>query len=370
MIARWKALGGVGLAMIVLALPGRVEAADTRPTQAHLQAGEHGQAVLLSRLNECYAVAPAHVVGSEIFATLTGASAEAPIGDGDVLQTFGYDLSVLRVTGDLARRCGGPIASVSGLDRILSRETRAAVSSVNADGSLSRRAVTVTDVGLLHLRIRPSGASDQLFKGLSGSPVLMGDQTIGLLMSVDAETGEGTVLRFDRAVETLRPFFGLAAASPTGTKQVARDDRPGDPNGLALRVASWSAPPLNADSRAANLAMADAVWLTRPTGFPIEIVLELPGEQAHTVDSLRMLGSGIEPRTRLVRDFEILVSSAAEAGRRGWLSVQSGTFFQNDTEKEIRFAPVRARRIMLRVYSHWGDPEAVGLAAIEVPAPR
>jgi hypothetical protein len=342
-------------------------AAETRPTQAYLRAGEHGQALLLSRLGECYAITPKHVIGSDLFATLVGGEAGKPQGDGDLLQTFGYDLSILRVTGALATQCGGPLTDVPALDSLLSGSSAANVSSVNEDGSISRRNVTLIDVGLLYLRLRPD-AGDELFKGLSGSLVLVGDRPAGILMSVDPETGEGRALRYDRAIETLRPFFGLpgVTAVATAEKSVAQAASAG----LQATVVSWSSPPIGAEYRASNLVDTrdgTSVWYAVADKFPLELVIQLPGDRAHTLDALRLIGEGVEPVERLPRDFEVLVSST---GQGNWLPVSNGTYFKTEANKLVRFAPVRARQVMLRIYSHWGDSDAVGLSGIEIPSAK
>ena len=344
-----------------------VYAIDSLPAQAYVHAGEHGQAVLLSRLGECYAVTPAHVIGSVLFATLVGGRVGAPQGDGDLLQTFGYDLSILRLTGALARHCGGELTNVPNLDNVLMANSAASIASVNEDGSLSRRNATVNDVGLLYIRVRPKSSDDQLFKGLSGSLLLVDDIPAGILMSVDPETGEGRALRFDRAVETLRPFFGLSAASVTA-EQTVKSQETG--SGRQASVISWSSPPLDADSRAANLTDAagkDTAWYAQAAKFPVELVIELPGDKSQVVNSVVMVGEGVEPKQRLPRDFEILVSNT---GRGNWIPVLSGTYFMNDNSKKVSFAPVRARQVMLRIYSHWGDSTAVGLTSLEIPPAR
>ena len=333
------------------------------PAQAYIRSGEHGQALLLSRLGACYAVTPAHVMGGDLFATLVGASLAATQGDADLLQEFGYDLALLRTTGSVSDHCGGQLSDVPQLDSVLSRASSGIVSSVNADGSVTRRNVTINDVGLVNVRLRPSSEGDQLFKGLSGSLVLAGEQPIGILMTVEPDTGEGVALRYDRALETLRPFF----AAP-GTTEIQHDlpkaSATGQRAGLAAEVASWNSPPIDGAHRTANLVdVSDepTVWLARAGQFPIEIVIALAGEMSHAVDAVRLVGEGVDPADRLPKDFELLVK-----GGGGWISVGSYTYFKNDADQLVQFAPVRAREIMLRVYSNWGDPTAVGLSGLEI----
>jgi len=337
------------------------------PSQAFLRAGEHGQALLLSRLGECYAVTPKHVIGDELFATLIGGRAGAPQGDADLLQTFGYDLSILRATGTVARQCGGALTAVPPLDNLLAGATAGIVSSINSDGSVTRRNVTLNDVGLIYLRVRPLRPEDQLFKGLSGSLVLADEQPIGILMTVDAGTGEGRALRYDRAIETLRPFFGLPGERRTDI--TTEGGAPPGSAGLTAQVVSWSSPSLGGEFRAANLVDAageETIWLAQAVDFPIELVIELPGDKTQAVNAVRLVGAGVEPAERLPRDFEILISSRPGGG---WVPVSSGTYFRNEHDKLVRFMPVRARRIMLRIYSNWDDSEAVGLSQVEVSTP-
>jgi len=351
------------LMLLVCLIPSAM-ATDSRPTQAFIRAGEHGQALLLSRLGECYAITPEHVIGSDLFATLVGGDAGKSQGDGDLLQTFGYDLSILRVTGALAKQCGGSLTNVPILDSLLSATSAANVSSVNEDGSISRRNVTINDVGLLYLRLRPD-SGNELFKGLSGSLVLVGDKPAGILMSVDPETGEGRALRFDRAIETLRPFFGMSGGTAVVVpgKLVPKTATAG----MQAMVVSWSSPPISAEYRAANLTDTQgkaSVWYATVDKFPLELIIQLPGDKTHTLDALRLIGEGVNPGERLPRDFEVLVSST---GQGNWLPVTNGTYFKTETDKLVRFAPVRARQVMLRIYSHWGDSDAVGLSGIEMP---
>lgn len=336
--------------------------ASDRPASAFVNSVEQGQAQLLTRLGECYAVTPAHVMGKEWYASLVGQGGGAARGDGDLLQTFGYDLAILRVTGGLARNCGGALGRVAILDKLLSGASSGSVLSINADGSVTRRNVTLNDAGLLYVRMRPRTAQDELFQGLSGSLLEVAGQPVGILMSVDASTGEGKALRYDRAVETLRPFFGMSPA--TAATEAA--PKPVDATPASQpEIASWSSSPLSADVRAANLVDGNdaTTWYAVADAFPLELVFDLPGKRPWAIDHLRLIGTGVEPRQRLPKDFEVMISNNT-AGN--WVPVSSGTYFTRDDSKQVVFAPVRARRLMLRLYSNWGDADAVGLSGVEI----
>lgn len=356
--------GGLIAALVVLtAFAGPLAARF--PDQAFINAGEQGQAVLMNRLGECYAVTPAHVVGDALFSTLVGAGESRSRGDGDLLQVFGYDLAILRVTGGLSARCDTAVEQVNSLDRHLVSEASGQVVSVNPDGSVSRRHVIISDVDILYIRVNPVGEQDQLFKGLSGSLVVLEGLPVGLLMSVDPETGDGRALRFDRALETLRPFFGLSTGNDEPSGQEEPDRQAVDTGNLAREVLSWSSAPLDADHRAVNLINgSSSLWLAHADEFPIEVVVDLAGDRAVAIDRVELVGNGITPPERLPRDFEVLISTSAD-GR--WLSVHTGTYFQSEPARIVRFAPVRARQVMLRIHSFWGDGTAVGLSEFRVP---
>ena len=353
-------------ALLLLILLQMFRTAEAIPPQAFLSAGEHGQAVLMSRLNECYAVTPAHVIGDGFFATLVGGSSSRPRGEADLLQRFGYDLAVLRVTGAISDGCDFDLGAPSSLDRVLSTAGSGLIVSVNSDGSLSRRNVRVSDVGLLYLRVSPVGPESQLFKGLSGSLLVLNDAPAGILMSVDPQSGEGKVLRFDRAVETVRPFFGMKTGSPI-TTTVLPEVADASEDNLAATVERWSSPALSAEYRVSNLIDeigAGTGWLAAAQGFPIEVVVDLRGDGVQVVDRVVLIGDGVVPPESLPRDFELLVSSRENGG---WMPVVTGTYFTSDSSREVAFAPVRARKIMLRIYSHWGDEAGVGLAGLVIP---
>ena len=349
--------------------------ATAAPLQVFVRATENGQGFLHTRLGECYAVVPAHVLGGDPYATLIGANSQRSRGEADLLQTFGYDLAILRVSGELTNACADSFARAKGVGQRLTQNALGVVTSVNDDGTLSRRAAIVTDISLTHIRIRPKAERDQFFKGLSGSLFSLSDQEVAILLGVDPESGEGRALRFDRALETLQPFFGgfdskpersttvpVKPKTPKELQQVAGDLAAASQGG---KISAWNTEPLGKNYRYSHLIDPDepvTVWYGTRQSTPVEVVFELAGDKAQAVSRGELIGAGVDPQ-RLVRDFEILASASA---RRGWISLASGTYIKGDSSKTVSFAPVRAKRVMLRIYSNWGDAEAVGLSGFRV----
>lgn len=346
---------------------------------AFVRSGEDGQAILLRRFADCYAVLPGHVLGDSDFASFVGAGAEMSLGDGDLLRTFGYDLAILRVSGSLAQRCGDSLRTRPDLERVLARNAVAVVHSVMPDGSIVRRRSTVVDLDLVNLRLT-SDSGEGFFKGLSGSVVTIDGKPVGFLMKVDPESGQGVALRYDRAIETIRPFFA-AKSSSEGTgdgsgvpsrhggvrSQKSVHDLAAARNGG--RIASWSVEPLDGGHRAAMLIDSEedaaTTWLAATGRMPIEIVVDLSGDGVVAVAAVEIVARGVDPPERRPRDFEVLVSNADNGP---WRPVQTGTYFPRDDRKMLPFAPTRARFVMLRIHSTWGD-RLVGLSALRVLPP-
>ncbi len=334
-----------------------------KPLSAFIESEEVGQAILLNRMGSCYGITPAHVIDGGFFATVVGGLPSAPQGDADVLMTFGYDLALMRVTGGVEAHCVQGFKKAGNLDTVFAAATVAHLLTVRSDGSVAREQVTITDTGMLYVYVKPMPGGEPLMKGMSGSLLEVGDKPAGMLMSVHPETGNGKVLRYDRVTETIAPFFG-------NSKRKTRDEvDPGaplakEPN-LAVAVSNWSSPPLDSESRATNLLDGDSStqWYARADGFPIDVEIKLSDDKAKVLNQVELVSGGVAPQGRVPKDFEIMVSTKSKGG---WMSLSSGTLFTRDESTVVKFAPVRAKRLLLRIYSNWGDAEAIGLSEIRL----
>lgn len=339
------------------------------PVHASVKAHEQGQGLLVSRLDSCYAITAKHVLGSRTEASLVGGRDGRQFGHGQLLQAFGEDdIAILRVTGALAGSCGAEVADVGRLEEVVATRAVGVLSYVYDDGSVGRLPLVVTDVGPRFLRVTPTSAREQLAQGMSGSLVRIADRPSGVLLEVE-KGGEGKVLRYDRVIALLKAFFArapaAAAAAPPPSSEVRQaGSRPGNLLAAAAgaRVLRWSALPTAPESGPVNLiGSVRGPWLSSRKSFPVEVDFELPAGRVHTIARIELDSTGVEPRNRLPRDFEILFSANDP---NSWSSLHSGTFFAQDTRREWQVAPVRARYIKLRIYSNWGDADAVGLGAV------
>lgn len=352
-------LKSLSISFIMLSLP--VLSADI--TQVHVDSGEVGQGFLVKRLNNCYLVSPEHVIGDAFFSSIKTGSKRRLLGEAEKIQTFGYDLSLSSVSGAASTKCITSINSFNAIDSLLNQTTAVSVSSVNADGSKSLTPANLIEVGIVYLSIQPKNSEMPFYKGLSGSLVYSGDKPLGLLQSVDAETGEGKVLRIDRLAETIRPFFSSGFTARSTNKQTENNSAMVKEKSVSIpyQLTQWSHKALNVSQRIANLSdgSAETHWAVQPNGV---VSLSISLEGMKTINGLTLTAGDVDI-TALPKDFELL-SNRREKGNRGWVSVYSGTWLNNKSLLDITIAPIKAKRLKVIFRSNWGNAEVLSFSEL------
>lgn len=350
----------LGLGLLV---SGALSAASNDLTQVHVDAGEVGQGFLVSRLNNCYLVTPAHVLGNEFYANVITGTKSRQMGEAERVQTFGYDLTLSAINGAAKNECNTSINSFGPLDMLLKSSTALTVSSVNTNGSKSLTPVNMIDLGLVYLTIIPS-ADFPFYKGLSGSVVYSGDEPVGILQSVDSESGNGRVLRLDRAIETIRPFFasGFTVESSNNSSNESSAEKAKLSNGIDYEFTEWNHQPLSANERLSNLHDGDvkSIWAVKPAQDIIEITLSFEKITAIS-GAIFQVEKSMSPSQP--KDFEIL-SNRRQEGDRGWVSVYSGTWLNNSSELDININPVKANRLKIVFRSNWGSADRLAFSEL------
>ena len=279
------------------------------------------------------------------------------------VQTFGYDLTLSAITGAAKNECNTSINSFGPLDVLLKSSTALTVSSVNTNGSKSLTPVNMIDLGLVYLTIL-SSVDFPLYKGLSGSVVYSGDEPVGILQSIDAESGNGKVLRLDRAIETIRPFFasGFAADSTNKSLKENAAEKSTLAHDIAYEFTEWNHQPLSANERLSNLQDGDknSVWAVKPEQNSIEITLSF---EKITAISGAVFQTSTSMSQSQPKDFEIL-SNRRQEGDRGWVSVYSGTWLNNNDELDINITPVKANRLKIVFRSNWGSADRLAFSEL------
>jgi hypothetical protein len=350
----------LGLGLLV---SGALSAASNDLTQVHVDAGEVGQGFLINRLNNCYLVTPAHVLGNEFYANVITGTKSRQMGEAERVQTFGYDLTLSAINGAAKNECNTSINSFGPLDMLLKSSTTLTVSSVNTNGSKSLTPVNMIDLGLVYLTILPS-VDFPLYKGLSGSVVYSGDEPVGILQSVDSESGNGKVLRLDRAIETIRPFFasGFTVELPHKSQNQSLAEKVTLSHGIVYEFTEWNHQPLSTNERLGNLQDGDnnSVWAVKPKQDSIEITLSF---EKITAISGAVFQAPSSMNQSQPKDFEIL-SNRRKKGDRGWVSVYSGTWLNNDSDLDININPVKANRLKIVFRSNWGSADRLAFSEL------
>ena len=182
--------------------------------EALIQGQETGQGMLRSRGDRCYAVTPAHVLGSETSVVVTAPGRER--GEGDVLRRIPAapePIGLISLRGIPLTVCP-PFGSLVELDSVLRTNIDATLQLVRTDGSIDRVAVAVAAVEVETIEIRSDvGALEQ---GMSGGTVIIGGQPVGLLFDVTNGGHTGRVGRLDRIGERLEPHLASSLSLAPG----------------------------------------------------------------------------------------------------------------------------------------------------------
>ncbi|WP_200251269.1 discoidin domain-containing protein [Thiococcus pfennigii] len=298
-------------------------------------------------------------------AALLGEGRTPLLGEAAGYTDLGDDIAIADVAGGLRQDCGYSIVAISrAVNTHIRANAIAGIRSVNADGSIAQLSVAIIDDdGGEFLRVQPTHATNQLVKGQSGSLLLAGDTPIGMLLSVDSRFGVGKVIRLDRLLEKVERRLGdsaplaPAAAVRGATAPVAAD--------AGAAITGWSALPVDATHRAANLVASDDAppWIADVDAWPVEIELELLGGRT-TITGIELDGRGIEDPGVLPAVVEIMISATGE-GRR-WRSVAGGPIAFEDGVARVSIAPSWARHVRLTISAPADGGRRVGLGRLRV----
>ena len=177
-------------------------AGETIAQPVFVAGDEDGQGFLRQRGDACYLVTPQHVLGRAREAVLTGDRAERH--SATLERSYDPDLAILRVAG--LSGCPTRFPDGGALDRLLQATSEARLVSRSNSGAMRQTSIEIIASDERYIRIR-ARSGEPLFRGMSGSPLMIGGSTAGMLQSVDADSGTGTVLRQDYISRVLASWF-------------------------------------------------------------------------------------------------------------------------------------------------------------------
>jgi hypothetical protein len=330
-----------------------------------------GQSYLTHYGGRCIALLPVHVATEAGIPAFLG-EGTGSLGESEKISDLGDDLGLAEVTGSVAQDCGYSISTISrAVSSLIGSQGLATLRSVNSDGTVAQMAVAIVDDdGRMFLRVRPTNDRIQIRKGHSGSLLMIGDQPVGMLLSVNSRHGVGKVLRLDTVLSRAEDYMGERGAdrpAATGESAAASSDLAAAASGGS--VSGWNTLPVDAEHRPANLVMADpaAPWLARVENWPAEIELDLAGDKV-VISRIELDGRGLPDPDELPGRVELLVNvSSGEPRWRSLLSREAD--FGKDGIATFSFAPTWARQVRIVMGSNRGGTDRIGLRRIRVSNP-
>lgn len=323
---------------------------------------EIGQAFLAHHGGQCYAILPTHVVTEAGRPALRREGTQGLLGESIDHADLGDDLSLARVAGGISSDCGTSALSIRrAVERLLQQGRLGTLRSVNGDGTVAQLGVTIVDDdGRGTLRVQPTHQGNPIRKGLSGSLLLIDGVSVGMLLSVNARSGIGTVVRIDTLMAKVDAHLMNPAppahAAPTPSAAVPA---------TGPRVLAWSALPIDEAHRAANLtAGADApAWASVPERWPVTIDLQA-GEGLVTISGLVLDGRGVDDAGQLPAHVEVFINPSGDA--RAWRAVTSLALDYRDGVARIALAPLRTRLLRLSFSATMDGGEVISLGRISL----
>ncbi|NYT61769.1 hypothetical protein H0A66_05450 [Alcaligenaceae bacterium] len=327
---------------------------------------EIGQSFLTRHAGHCYAVMPMHVAleqgGSH---NVRREGRRRLFGEAGPAADLADDVGIAPIQGIADQDCGLGASSIArAIEPKLKRNGIAVLRYVNGDGTIGQLAVSIVDNdGVRLLRVQPTHSSRVIRKGLSGSQLLIDGAVVGMLVSVHARSGVGTIVRQDFLMSKVDAF--LANEEAIRRKQSANvTQATGTESKLALELRAWSNPPIDAMYRAQNLyAPGDqGLWRSAPDAWPLTLDFSL-GAKSTVVSGMVLDGLGV-PANELPGRVEILIKPAASA--RTWTSVLSVVPAYENGVATIRFAPRLGQLVRLSIAPTAGLVDVVSLRRLKI----
>lgn len=169
----------------------------------HVSSNEQGQGRLISRGGECFLIAPNHVLGSRHDATAI--SSLARNFQATLIRKYASDIAVLRLES-MPDECMQRSAVDFTHSQAITYQGAARLIQRTETGSIAQHSIEIIGYDERYLAISsPLGIK----KSQSGSSVQIEGMLVGILVSVDSQTGVGRALRADYLAQLLRSFFPL-----------------------------------------------------------------------------------------------------------------------------------------------------------------
>jgi len=227
----------------------------------------HGQAWTFRMLDGCFAALPAHVAqaksGEPAALLLRSRSGREGQGLEAVQPDPQLDLVFVRVVGALASPCGS--AENLGVDNLdyTFRAEAVFTLQVTRTRSLQQIPMRVSRSNRTYANFAPASgqAIDEITQSMSGGVIVVGEEPVAMLLSVNNDDGLVEALRFD-------VIKRLARSELTRTPA---DAAPAKPSGL-FQVAAWQGESVEA-GKPPTAVLSGGVWRVKPVARRVELTL-------------------------------------------------------------------------------------------------
>ncbi len=350
------------IAALIFAFAGQTLAGIAHAEQAHVEAGVmEGQMILFIHRNACFGITPTHVMKDGLgFASLVRRTPKLLTGEATEIRTFGYDLSLISVSGGLSSKCGANFSQVSDIGDLLEKNGgKGFVQQVFSNGDSELRPIQVVSTDAIHLRLEEVG-NWTIGPGDSGAAVLIDGQIAGILQRRGDPGQPATALRWDFATQLINWELERSVSTTISAPATQQDS-------AAILVDAPNARSLGAEYAATNLTEptnAGKEWRVEAVDWPIDLIIGFADGPIHEIASIEIQSIPGRPDIS-PKNLEIQRTRTANGDGR-WTSFDTIIVDPAATNRIVFPGNMRARRLRLRIYDNWGGVSEVGLSTVRL----
>ena len=285
------------------------------------------------------------------------------------------DLALLSVSRLPVADCGRSLDALSDVvARTIERTSRgreARLPKVWESGALDFESIRIARLGPFYIELE-SGPKGVIEPGDSGTALLLDEAPVGVLLDAGTDRLSARALRMDVALWMLGRVLGGTSITPTASPDPSPS--PGhlasapSEGGAIAEIGARTAP----DSPGRPVSMLtpdpnDGPWVGIAQRFPVDIVIDLVGDELRDLKRVRLSAPADAPLDRLPRDLELAYSPARAP--RDFIAIGNGLLSPQERVIDFDDLAVRARHIRLRILSSWGSgPPEIAIESIGVEA--
>lgn len=287
--------------------------------------GQRGQGLLAHFGSRCLVVTAAHVLQDSTYAVISNGTPGTPAAPAGLARLFPFDVAVLEPNVEVSE-CHLDLADLGAAGPLDGELT---LRIIEPSGLMAQHSVAVvSDDGIL-VHVRPMGAWT-FQAGMSGATLAADDHPVAMLLAVLPDGVHGEAIRLDVAARWMIPFLRprpVATLDPA-PQGIAAPDTLSDPEAGASVTTTAAPQDDHGDPRTLLTGPTD-VWRGRIVARPVEVVIDLAGEEAGQVRCVMVEPGPETPPYAMPRTIAVFYRVGSSHWRQeGWgePSLVDGTF--------------------------------------------